>query len=741
MADKFILMDLDDDRSKHLAGVLQNKTCKKILDFLADEKEASENDIAQALSVPINTVEYNLKKLISAGLVEKVKNFFWSVKGKKIKMYKLAKKHIIISPKKSKPSANLLRGILPVAAVILILLGAVLFLPSDQTIVYEEGFHRFGSDQELLDAFEKVKSDNRYFGRDGAVMETISSIGSPSAAGSSKSADYSDTNIQVAGVDEADIIKTDGEFIYAVAEGKLIIMKAYPSDEAEILSTINLDKFDARGLFIEEDRLMVFGGMGYNSLFDGGEVGSLYRHYPAIYAFSVRLYDISDRENPELLRAVDFEGNYISSRKIGADTYFVINSYPDYSGGNSDCLELVPQYREGEELLADEEEFEPIAACTDIGYVAPLKANNFITIASISMTDEDADVEKEVVVGSGQNIYASLENMYIAQTKWGGYSSFAGPEEDYEEKTIITKFNLDDGEIEFDGIGEVRGHILNQFSMDEHEGNFRIATTSRDSEIGDSRNNVYVLDEDLEVVGELEDMAPGEKIYSVRFMGGRGYVVTFKKVDPLFVIDLSSPENPEILGKLKIPGYSDYLHPYDENHIIGIGKDTVEADEDLKDSRNLDFAWYQGVKMAIFDVSDVENPVEMHKVVIGDRGTDSPALHDHKAFLFDREKDLLVLPITLAEIKGEKSKDNQYGEFVFQGAYVYDLTLEGGFDLSGKISHYDDESVYEKSGYYFRGNSDIKRSLYIDDVLYTFSNTRLQMNGLDDLDRIGFLEW
>jgi len=145
--------------------------------------------------------------------------------------------------------------------------------------------------------------------------------------------------------------------------------------------------------------------------------------------------------------------------------------------------------------------------------------------------------------------------------------------------------------------------------------------------------------------------------------------------------------------------------------------------------------------MAIFDVSDVENPIEMHKVVIGDRGTDSPALHNHKAFLFDRDRNLLVIPITLAEIKGEKTRDNQYGDFVFQGAYVYDITLKDGFELRGRVTHYDDDEVFKKSGYYFRGDRSIQRSLYIEDVLYTLSNKRLQLNDLDDLERLKILEF
>ncbi len=210
--------------------------------------------------------------------------------------------------------------------------------------------------------------------------------------------------------------------------------------------------------------------------------------------------------------------------------------------------------------------------------------------------------------------------------------------------------------------------------------------------------------------------------------------MTFKKVDPLFVIDLSDPENPNVLGKLKIPGYSDYLHPYDENHIIGIGKDTVEAEDSLKEGRNLDFAWYQGVKMAIFDVSDVENPIELHKVIIGDRGTQSEALHNHKAFLFDREKELLVLPITLAEIPEERKNQEvswggvPYGDYTFQGAYVYNINLKDGFELRGRVTHYEPEEVAQKSGYYFSGDRNVQRALYMGDVLYTFSQKIIKAN-------------
>ena len=219
-------------------------------------------------------------------------------------------------------------------------------------------------------------------------------------------------------------------------------------------------------------------------------------------------------------------------------------------------------------------------------------------------------------------------------------------------------------------------------------------------------------------------------------------MVTFKHIDPLFVIDLSEPTNPEILGQLKIPGYSDYLHPYDETHLIGIGKE-VDASIDAELIHTEGAVYYtavQGVKIAIFDVSDVENPVEMYKEVIGDRGTESLATSDHKAFLFDKAQGLLVVPMTVAELK-EGQEENEQGDYVFSGAYVYDISLEDGIDLRGRVTHYDDDEVYKKSGSYFRGDASILRSLYIGDVLYTLSDARLQLNDLDSLDRLGMLSF
>ncbi len=226
----------------------------------------------------------------------------------------------------------------------------------------------------------------------------------------------------------------------------------------------------------------------------------------------------------------------------------------------------------------------------------------------------------------------------------------------------------------------------------------------------------------MHTVGSLEYIAPDEKIYSTRFLGDRLYMVTFKRIDPFFVIDLSNPEHPGILGKLKIPGYSDYLHPYDENHIIGLGKET--------ESNEWGGVSVGGLKLALFDVTDVNNPVMVDKVEIGDSGTDSAALQDHKAFLFDKGKDLLVIPVSevqktyVSDLKG-----GSYGHGLWQGAYVFGVDPVKGFVEKGTVTHRTDSDPY----YYYNSPDAVKRSLYIGNVLYTLSSGSIIMTDLNDI--------
>jgi uncharacterized secreted protein with C-terminal beta-propeller domain len=304
------------------------------------------------------------------------------------------------------------------------------------------------------------------------------------------------------------------------------------------------------------------------------------------------------------------------------------------------------------------------------------------------------------------------------------------------EKTVIHKISVGGRSIEYRTSGVVPGNVLNQFSMDEDKGYFRVATTTGNWR-SQTANNIYVLDDGLRIVGKLEDLASGERIYSVRFLGDKGYMVTFKRIDPLFVIDLSSPTNPKVLGELKIPGYSDYLHPYDDTHIIGVGKDVNESiDADKVHSPNaVYYTAVGGVKLSLFDVSDVSNPKEVSKIAIGDAGTDSEALRDHKSFLFNRGKGLLAMPIMLHE---KSSGSSRYGGYQWQGAYIFNVSLENGFTFKGRITHAPSDA--SDTNYYYYGPYSVTRSLYIGDVLYTVSQKYVKMNGLDSLVELNKVE-
>jgi inhibitor of cysteine peptidase len=652
----------------------------------------------------------------------------------------------------------------------LVLLG-VLFQPT-QTTFNSQQLEKFSNYSELVAYFEKANSSNNYNG--GMYREMMDGINAPMMAtgaaaekgvdSSEAATDFSSTNIQVEGVDEADILKNDGKYIYAIANGKLFIVEAYPAESAKIIATVSISGANPIEMFISKDskELLLFSRKeySYEVAYSTEPSASKMMIRPDYYPYyggsgtSVQLFDISNKEKTVMVKEVEFEGSYLTSRLVGNNAYFVINSNPRYyygdvtnSSGSTEENNIIPLMRiDGEE--------EQIAMPTEIGIMPRVRPQSFVTIASINLKSQD--LTKETVVGSAQNLFASTSNIYLADQIWD-YSikdnnsiipeevgmlikSIYYPQWNATQKTVINKFHFDEGEVSFVGAGIVPGNILNQFSMDEYKDNFRIATTVEAgySEFNSttsnrSTNNVYVLNKDMNLVGSLEGIAPDEIIYSVRFMGDKGYMVTFKHVDPLFVMDLSDPQNPKILGKLKIPGYSDYLHPIDETHLLGIGKDANEL-EDAEKVHSQGAVYYtaiKGIKMAIFDVSDVEHPIELAKYIIGDRGTESEALTNHKAILFNKEKELLVFPITVVENK--TGSNDYYGmEQSFQGAVVMNVSLTDGFSERGRITHVSTEEEL-KRGYYYDSTSIIRRSLFMDNVLYTFSNKMIQANNLIDL--------
>ena len=528
----------------------------------------------------------------------------------------------------------------------------------------------------------------------------------------SGSTDYSETNIQVDGVDEPDIVKTDGKYLYVLTGNEVVILRAYPALYAQVVSRIQLG-YQASGLYVTDSRLVIVGTQYY-----WGQ--HIWDSRPYYSGASVLVYDIASKSNPELILNVTTEGYYLNSRLIGDHVYMAVTYYMWY-WYDEDEIRLPVTIQNGVT-----KQIRP----WEIYYWAD-PANSYTLTSILSINVEDSTVNQKVyLTDAGHVMYVSMDYVYLAKHHYIHSPSSSG--RDWFPTTVIHKIAIKEGRIGYIASGIVPGTILNQFSMDEHKGYFRVATTIGQWWWGgeDSKNNVYVLNEDMETVGKLEGLAPGETIYSARFFGNRCYLVTYKKIDPFFVIDLRNPRDPKVLGKLKIPGFSTYLHPYDENHIIGIGKNADDQGN---------FAWFQGMKMSLFDVTNVYRPKEVAKVDIGDRGTDSEALHDHKAFLFDRSKDLLIIPVQLREFDDDKDPGEiepwEYGDFVMQGAFVFSLTIEDGFELKGTISH-TGEIVEDPNHWYYRGDSYVRRSLYIEENIYTVSNTMVKINDMDTLDEI-----
>jgi len=533
--------------------------------------------------------------------------------------------------------------------------------------------------------------------------------------------DFSSTNLQVLGVDEPDIVKTDGVFLYIIAQATAWIVRAYPSNNVSLAAQINFtDGTQPHDIFIWGDVLVVLGTSRYSE----------HEHWSKETTV-ICLFNISDRYNPRIIRKIAVDGWYLNARMIGEYLYTFSTDYfiQTIFGSEKSKSVRLPQIT----VNGTAEEIAP----TSIYY--PDDGTGYGTMVHVTAvhvpTSKHTDT-KSYLMDSTQDMYVSRYHVFLTNVQYNFM-------DEQGETTIIHKIAISNGSIAYVAQGNVPGRVLNQFSMDDHQGFFRIATTTRNGWWQNSSNNLYILDNQLQPVSQIENIAPGESIYSARFMGDRAYLVTFKKVDPFFTIDLSNPENPQILGELKITGYSDYLQPYDENHIIGIGKEAVEASSADRESWNQDFSWYQGLKIALFNVTDFERPQEVAKVVIGDRGTDSLALHDHHAVLFDQEKELLVLPVSVYEIDEEiKQQTNYtgslYGSFVYQGAYVLHINTTE-LTIQGTITHQDNitNTSAEPLWYRWQGTDHVLRSLYIDTTLFTISENMVKLHNLSNLAEIG----
>jgi len=513
---------------------------------------------------------------------------------------------------------------------------------------------------------------------------------------------HSTTNIQVAGVDEADIVKTDGEYLYVFSGGNIYILRAYPPEQAEVLSKIALGETYAAEIYVNGDKLAVLGNRYSPAPVIRADTYTGGAPYAYTGETSVKVYDISDRASPVLKRTISLNGTLSSSRMISDYIYIVANQQATKQSGETNWEVVLPRISIG----YTSKEVQP----TEIRYVnVPDVLYYFTIVVAVNVIDDTQKPTYETfLTGATTCMYVSQSNMYLTVPNT---NMWIRPLESGEvrEETLIYRVRLDREKVVFEAQGNVSGYVLNQFSMDEYNGFFRIATTSLWSQA--SVNKLFVLDMSLNIAGVLSNIAKGERIYSARFMGDRCYLVTFRQVDPFFVIDLSNPSKPKILGYLKIPGFSGYMHPYDENHIIGIGK---------KDNN---------VKLSLFDVTNVTAPRETAKFIVQGEWSDSTVLTDHKAFLFDKSKQLLAFPVSINRIEVEG--DQYYAKGFWQGAYVFDISLSNGFVLKGKVTHLEYDADLWDSRY------SVRRELYIDNVFYTVSDMKVKMNSLEDFKLIG----
>lgn len=587
---------------------------------------------------------------------------------------------------------------------------------------------------------------------------------------------YSQTNVQVEGVDEADIIKNDGKYIYLLKDDTVRIVQATPANDLKEVAKISLNQdednreFFPQDMYVAGDRLVVIGRANNYYIQPYFDTGVEAKIMPPSYLNDqsrVYVFDLTDRQNPKQVREVTFDGNYQTSRRIGNQVYLVLQAYPNYWNWKQakSGKDFLPMMKDGDKAA------EPMVDCTGVRYFPGYAVPQYLMTASVDLSSPTAKIDREVMLGNSGNVYASATDLFVAGT-FNDYNYFT--DWDWSKDTTkshIYRFTLKNGDISFAGRGVVPGRSLNQFSMDQQGGYFRIATTTGNIWGGNaentSKNNVYVLDSNMTQVGQLEGLAPGEQIRSTRFMGNRLYMVTFEQVDPLFVIDMKDARAPKVLGELKVPGFSEYLHPYDETHLIGFGRETSLDEKDN--------VMIEGFKMSLFDVSDVKNPKEVDKEVIGDSGTYSEILYNHKALLFDKEKNILSFPIQIQELV--QPEDLKCSEFTkstcpyncmqacvsvdgkcadvagscvaptyeqyqtaFSGALVYGVNPLTGFTEKGRISNMDQSLLPADTYWEKQYQNTIQRILYIGDYLYTVAQGSVKSSNLSDLKEVDKVE-
>ena len=595
------------------------------------------------------------------------------------------------------------------AALSVVMAGVVslLWTDSEENQTWNSFLSTFNSDEQLRDFFSDPDnyptSGNEF--SDGMRYEMGMS---DDQAGSSQNS-FSKTNVQVEGVDEMDIVKTDGTYIYRSTGDGVSIIKAFPPSELTNVSVIDKERFTNEdstqssfwvgGLFVSSGKLVVVASISeyYYYLWDymmaPGGVTPIEDYHPPRTVVGV--FDLSDPSEPDMELTLGISGYPTAARMIDDKVYVVSNSY-SWSYYSEDV--------EIPEIWIDDEASD--MSPSKIHYDPEVQdAYSFVNLLALDVSSGDFDYES-IVSGYTSTVYMTTESLYLTFEKWVGDWNWAENDLATSEPdgpwTTIYKVDIDGLTMMPQAKGDVEGWLLNQFSMDESGGHLRVATTTSWIQ---PKNSVWVLGPDLSTIGTLQDIAPTETIYSARFLGDTLYLVTFRQIDPLFIIDLSNPAAPKILGELEIPGFSSYLHPLDENHLVGIGQELGR------------------LKVSVFDVSDPTNPIEYSKFVDDSDYSYSEALYDHKAVLIDVEKGLLVIPGTRNNYGDECNWSHPHEN----GAFVFSISVDQGVSLKGFVEH------APVSDHWY---GVVDRALYIGDYLYTISDSVIQANNLSDLSYV-----
>ena len=523
---------------------------------------------------------------------------------------------------------------------------------ADELTTAEDYNEIYGYIQDQREAEEKMAATHSDGGFFGAVEDSAASQESSSAAAtgtSGKSGSYSDTNVRTEGVGEADIVKTDGKNIYLV-NGETVEIVDITSDEMEHLAQIEMDEnCYVTELYAADERLLI---LYTREEYDDGKNGydGTYRQYTC-----TDVYDISDPADPEKISALSQSGYYNTMRVKDGYAYVLSDYSLPYDISRPEPRTYIPEVQ-GE-----------IMPVSDIYMPQRKMGNDYTVITAFSLDDPKEKTDSKAVFGTAGECYVSTENIYVTESYYNNNDANV-------TQTSIRRIAYEDGVLTGTAQTRVDGILNDSFSIDEYDGYLRLVTTvtsvngtegsfltaladmfggeETETEVRNvDTNSLYILDSDLNVTGEIRDLAPDERVYSARLMGDTGYFVTFRETDPLFSADLSDPHNPKIIGELKIPGFSEYLHPYGEGKLLGIGMD---VDEETVAT--------EGVKLSMFDISDPSDVKEENKYIMEDMyGTD--AGYDYKAVFADVEKNLFGF---LA-----------YGDSSVYTVFTYDE--EGGF--------------------------------------------------------------